>query len=355
MNITKAPELIKKLNADAIMVTSEENMHYFCSFSPSEGVIILTKNGGGIHFVDSRYTEAAQHYAKKSKLSVREIEKSFCDEINDYTAENGIKALAFEDETISYKKFNLFKEKLNADLIPAGQALNELRSVKSEGEIKLMKEAQKIAERAYTELLNHIKPGKTEKELAAYFDYLMAQNGSGGVSFDTILLTGERTSMPHGVPSDAVIKKGDFVLMDFGATYKGYHSDTTRCVAVGSYSEEMEYYYNIVLSAQLAGIDALCAGAKCRDVYYAAHNILAEKKCAQYFRHSLGHGVGLEIHEGCSASPNSTDAFKPGNITTIEPGIYIPGKFGIRIEDVFYLTEGGKENLVTLNKNLITV
>ena len=229
------------------------------------------------------------------------------------------------------------------------------RNRKEAEEIVLMKKANQIAEKSFTELLNHIEKGKTEKELAAYFDYLMAKNGSDGLSFDTILLAGKRTSMPHGVPSDNTINDGDFVLFDFGATYKGYHSDMTRTIAVGSATDEMKEAYELVLNAQIAGIKALNAGVRCADVYKAAYDVLDEKDMAQYFRHGLGHGVGLEIHEGFSASPRSNDTYEVGNVTSVEPGIYLPNKFGIRIEDVCYLSPRGRENLSNVTKSLIIV
>ena len=181
----------------------------------------------------------------------------------------------------------------------------------------------------------------------------MARNGSEGVSFDTILLTGTHTSMPHGVPSDKKIKDGDFVLFDFGATYQGYHSDMTRTIAIGNITEEMKEAYDLVLKAQLAGIKALKAGEKCADVYQAAYDVLNEKDMGKYFRHSLGHGVGLDIHEGYNASPKSNDTFEVGNVTSIEPGIYIPDKFGIRIEDLLYISPRGRENLSKVTKKLI--
>ena len=159
--------------------------------------------------------------------------------------------------------------------------------------------------------------------------------------------------MPHGVPDERKIKNGDFVLMDFGATYMGYHSDMTRTVCVGSPSDEMCKMYDLVLRAQTAGIKALEAGVKCADVYKAARNVLDNENMGDYFRHGLGHGVGLEIHEGFNASPRSGDTYEVGNVASIEPGIYLPDKFGIRIEDVCYLAPRGRENLSNITKQLI--
>ena len=340
-----ACELLKELDADALMLLNESNMHYFCGFSPSEGVVIILKNGEGLHFVDSRYTEAAENHAKETGLKVIEIKSKFTDSVKELCLKSNIKSIAFEDESISLKAYNAYKEATGCEFTAIGNRLMKMRNIKSEQELELMKKANSIAEKSLTELLNHIKPGKTEKELQAYFDYLMLQNGSDGASFSTILLTGSHTSLPHGVPSNKEIKKGDFVLIDFGATYKGYHSDMTRTFAVGSATDEMKEAYNLVLKAQLAGIEALAPNKRCADVYKAAYDVLDEKNMAQYFRHSLGHGVGLDIHEGYNAGPNSTDVFEPGNITSVEPGIYLPDKFGIRIEDVCMVTESGNEDI----------
>lgn len=354
MHIEKIVDLIKKNHSDALLLFNESNMHYACGFSPSEGIVIVTKGGKGYHIVDSRYTETAQEHSMKTGLTVVEISSSFSDEVKSIVNKHKIKSILFENETISFAQYERYAKLLeNVSFIPLGTQLMLLRNVKDIDEINLIKDANNIAEKSFLELLPEVKAGKTEKELAALFDYLMAKNGSDGVSFDTILLTGSHTSMPHGVPGERKIKDGDFVLFDFGATCQGYHSDMTRTVAVGHATDEMIECYNLVLKAQLAGIKALADGVKCADVYKASYDILQEKDMAKYFRHSLGHGVGLDIHEGYNASPKSTDTFETGNVTSIEPGIYIPGKFGIRIEDLLYISPRGRENLSKITKELI--
>ena len=354
-NINKCMDLINELSADALLLCDEANMHYICGFSPSEGIILITKSGRGVHLVDSRYTETAQNHAKESGLKVTEIKKAFTDELKKLLAEEGIKKLIFENETVSFQRYEKLANDFSLELIKLDNRLMRIRNRKSKEEIELMKQANAIAEKSFLELLNFVEEGKTERELAAQFEYIMAKNGSDGISFDTILLSGARTSMPHGVPSENRLRKGDFVLFDFGATYRGYHSDMTRTVALGSATDEMREMYYLVLKSQLAGIDALRAGAPCKEVYRAAYDVLAERNMAQYFRHGLGHGVGLEIHEGFSSSPKSNDVYEAGNITSIEPGIYLPDKFGIRIEDVLAVTENGSENLSTITKELLIV
>lgn len=352
MHTEKMMNYVKTDGADALLLLNEANMHYVCGFSPSEGMVLVTPEAM-YQLVDSRYTETALHHAKDTGVQVTEINTGFWDELAALLIKIDCKILLFEDRTVTYRQYKQLQDIFSGELRPVGNGVMELRNVKEPWEIDLMKTANRIAEKAFTELLNDVKPGKTEKELAARFDYLMALGGSQGVSFDTILLTGAHTSMPHGVPEDRVVQNGDFVLFDFGATYRGYHSDMTRTVAVGNATAEMQAAYDLVLRAQLAGIQALNADMPCKDVYRAAYDVLAAEDKAQYFRHSLGHGVGLEIHEGYNASPRSTDVYQTGNVTSVEPGIYLPDKFGIRIEDVLYLSPHGRENLSNITKKLI--
>lgn len=275
MHIDKITELANKNNADAVILLSESNMHYACGFSPSEGIVIITKNGGGYHIVDSRYTETAVEHSGETGLTVLEAAGSLSSEVEKVISKHSVKKLLFENETISYSEYKRYREVLDGvTFLPLDNQLMLLRNVKDIEEIKFIKDANNIAEKSFMELLPEVKAGKTEKELAALFDYLMAKNGSDGVSFDTILLTGTHTSMPHGVPSDRKIQDGDFVLFDFGATCKGYHSDMTRTVAVGHATDEMIETYNLVLKAQIAGIKALGDGVKCADVYTAAYDVL---------------------------------------------------------------------------------
>lgn len=355
MKIKKCLKIIDDLCCDALLLLNESNMHYLCGFSPSEGVVLLLRNGKGYHIVDSRYTEEAQNHAKETGLTVIEMQSKFSDAVAELCKKNSVKKIAFENETISLKSFNALKDATHCDFLGIDNRFMKIRNIKSDEEIEMMIEANNIAEKSFLELLNFIKIGKSEKELQAYFDYLMAKNGSDGLSFSTILLTGAHTSLPHGVPGDKKIKEGDFVLFDFGATFKGYHSDMTRTIAVRNATDEMKELYYLVLKAQLAGIRALKNGVKCADVYQAAYDVLEEKKMGKYFRHSLGHGVGLDIHEGYSSSPNSKDIYETGNATSVEPGIYIPDKFGIRIEDVCIVTENGCRNISTVDKNLLIV
>ena len=204
-------------------------------------------------------------------------------------------------------------------------------------------------------MLNFIKPGVTEKEIGLCLDYYMLRNGAEGLSFDTIALTGANTSLPHGVPGESVVKDGDFVLMDYGATYDGYHSDMTRTVCVGKPTEKMEQVYNTVLEAQLKSLEFIKAGVSGSDADKVARDIITNAGYGKMFGHSLGHGVGMEIHETPNASPSSKHIFEENMIVTVEPGIYIPDEFGVRIEDFVIVTADGCENMTKAKKSLISL
>ena len=204
-------------------------------------------------------------------------------------------------------------------------------------------------------MLNYLKPGVSERRVALELEHLIKLNGGEGVSFDLITITGKKTSLPHGVPSDDIVSEGDFFTFDIGSIFDCYHSDTTRTVAIKSADEEMKKVYDIVLKAQLAVLDSVKPGAKCSDVDKIARDIISENGYGKYFGHATGHGVGLDIHESPVVSPRSETMLKKGMIITDEPGIYLPGKFGVRIEDMLCVTDTGYKNFVSLPKELIIV
>ena len=222
-------------------------------------------------------------------------------------------------------------------------------------EVECIKKAQAIAEEAFEYILTFIKPGVTEKQIALELDFYMLSHGAEALSFETIAVTGKKTSMPHGVPDDTVVESGDFITMDFGAVYKGYHSDMTRTVAVGSVSDEQRKIYENVLQAQKSALSLLRAGEACQKADAAARDIISNAGYGKFFGHGTGHGVGVEIHEEPNLSPNYESPLKVGNVVTVEPGIYLPGKFGVRIEDMALITEDGYENLTKTPKELIVI
>jgi Xaa-Pro aminopeptidase len=231
--------------------------------------------------------------------------------------------------------------------------VDKLRETKKEKEIECIKKAQQIAEEAFAHSLELIKPAVSEKDIALALDFYMLSHGAEAVSFDTIVVSGKNSSMPHGVPTDKKIENGDFVTMDFGAVYNGYHSDMTRTVAVGEPTEKQKEIYSVVLKAQKAALSVLKAGVPCSEADKAARDVIEAAGYKEFFGHGTGHGVGIEIHEAPTLSPRSKADLGEGNVVTIEPGIYIPNEFGVRIEDMALITKDGFVNLTSCEKELI--
>lgn len=238
-------------------------------------------------------------------------------------------------------------------LEPLGEGLTRLRQIKDQDEIACLRQAQRIAEEAFDALLGQIKPGMQEKELAALLEYEMAKRGSERPSFDTILISGAKTSMPHGMPDTKPVAAGEFILVDFGAVVNGYHSDMTRTFALGSATERMRTVYSTVLAAQETGIRMLRAGVSCDQPHLAAHQVIRDAGFGDCFGHALGHCVGLEIHESPALSPRAKQHLEPGMVITVEPGIYLPGEFGVRIEDLLLIQPDGAEDLTHTPKKLL--
>ncbi len=296
---------------------------------------------------DSRYTVAS----KEANCKVN-IVSGYIDGIIDEAKKQGITALGIEEDFLTASDY--------IKLTEAGFTLTEtkgfftsLRASKTEAEIDKIQKAQNITDKAFNEILNFIKPGVTEKEVRAKLEYLMFSFGADGIAFETIIASGANGAKPHAVPSDKKIEKGEFVTLDFGARLGNYDSDMTRTIAVGEISEEMEKIYNTVLDAHNAGRDALKAGISGFDADKAARDVIENAGYGQYFSHSLGHGVGIEIHESPRLSQKSTDILKVGDIVTVEPGIYIEGFCGVRIENMYAITRDGYKNLTGSDKKLI--
>ena len=341
-----------KSSDEAILITSSENRRYFTAFPSSDGYLIVTKTDA-VFFTDSRYIEAAQ---KKCVCKVKLLTR-LSNEVKEFLTDNNVKKVYTETERLSVSLLSQLRKILSPIKVTPSQKLenliNNLRSVKDTDEIENIKKAQAIAEEAFNHILTFIKPGVTEKQIALELDFYMLSHGAEALSFETIAVTGAKTSMPHGVPDDTVVKNGDFITMDFGAVYSGYHSDMTRTVAVGFVSDEQRKIYDLVLKAQETALCVLEKGVSCAEADKAARRIIEDAGYGEYFGHGTGHGVGIEIHESPNLSPRSTQKLKRGNVVTVEPGIYLPGKFGVRIEDMALITEKGYENLTSSPKELI--
>ena len=273
--------------------------------------------------------------------------------LNEVIEKEGLRRVGFDDAYMTVRDCEKYREKLHAELVPASDLLGSLRRVKDAEEIESMIAAQRIAEKALSDIFNEIKPGVTEKEIAARLQYLMLHYGAENMSFDPIVVSGPNGSLPHGVPSEKAIQSGEFVTMDFGCIKNGYCSDMTRTVAVGSVTEEMKTVYETVLKAQLAGIAKAKAGVTGRDIDAAARKVIEDAGYGKYFGHSFGHSLGVEIHEAPNAAPMNDQPMPCGAVISAEPGIYLPGKLGVRIEDVIILGEDGCEDITLAPKELI--
>ena len=340
---------------DAAIITSDVNRRYFSGMKSSAGTVVAFRDKAYL-IIDFRYIEAATKKVKDAQVI---LQGKLFGQINELLKKHGAKTAAIESDTMTVSMLNMYKERITAAEIVSSSALSdaigELRIVKTQDEIDKMIKAQRIAEAAFENVLNFIKPGVTEKEIGLCLDYYMLKNGAEALSFDTIAITGANTSLPHGVPGDNVVKEGSFVLMDYGATYDGYHSDMTRTVCVGKPTEKMEQVYNIVLDAQLKTIAAIKEGITGHDADKVARDVITAEGYGEMFGHSLGHGVGMEIHEAPTAAPSSTRVLKENMIVTVEPGIYIPGEFGVRIEDFVIVKKDGCENMTLAKKSLISL
>ena len=248
-----------------------------------------------------------------------------------------------------------FQRELKAELLPRNKEIHQFRAIKEPWELELMKKAQQITDKSFAQVLTRLKAGMTEKQLQAELIYCLYQNGADGLAFSPIVVSGPNTSLPHGVAGDRVIQPGDFVTLDFGAAYQGYCSDMTRTVAVGFVTEEMELVYNTVLKAQQAGIDATRAGVQGKVIDGAARKVIQEAGFGQYFGHGYGHCLGMEIHEDPRCAINGEQIMEENMVASAEPGIYLPGKFGVRIEDVLIFKADGGENITHSPKNLIII
>ena len=338
---------------DGLLLTSRYSRHYGAEFDIAEGVAIVTKKGCR-YFTDSRYIESAQNGIQGFEvLCVDKI--GYNKLLNDAIADFGVTNLGYEEVYLTVAEFMGYEKALNAKLVPFNAKIAGFRGVKEDWELDNMRKAQAIADKAFAEVLPRIKVGMSELELQAELIYCMYKNGAHGLSFDPIVVSGPNTSMPHGVAGERKIQAGDFITMDFGTLYNGYCSDMTRTVAVGFVTEEMEKVYNTVLEAQKAGLAITKAGTIGQEIDGAARKLIADAGYGDYFGHGYGHSLGLEIHENPSPNARNTEPMPLHAVASAEPGIYLPGKFGVRIEDSVIYTEDGYENLCTSPKNLIIV
>ncbi|MGN0627640.1 MAG: M24 family metallopeptidase [Oscillospiraceae bacterium] len=339
---------------DAALITSEVNRRYYTGFVSSAGALLVTREKA-VLLLDSRYVEAG---GKKVTDAEVVLMTDMARQLNELFEEYKVKTVGIESGYMTVESLYSLRKVLSAQMLDDPR-LNSIilkhRCVKSEEEMAEIRAAQAITDKTFIHMLDLIKPGVSEKDLQLELDYYMLRNGATGLAFETILAAGANGSMPHAVPSDNVIKEGDFVTMDFGAAHNGYCSDMTRTVAVGKITEEQEKVYNLVLDAQLAAIDAVRAGVPCNSIDKVARDMIYGAGYEGRFGHGLGHSLGLEIHENPRFSMLCSDITEVGTVMSVEPGIYLDGRFGVRIEDIVMITENGCEVITKSEKKLITL
>ena len=352
-NLQKIQASVAASGLDGLLLMDDKNIFYAIGFRPTDSALIITRDHARF-ITDSRYIEAAEMASDRAcqvVMSTRAHKLTEC--MAEYIGERGVRTLGFEEDFLSYAQYGSLSGKLSAAMVPAHSIIHQLRQSKSSAELDSLIAAQRIAERALDYVLGIIRPGISEREVAAELTYRMLLYGGEGNSFDPIVVCGAKGSMPHGVPGDELISDGDFVTMDFGTLKNGYCSDMTRTVAVGRVTDEMRRVYDTVYAAQAAGIAAARPGARGCDIHNAAAKVIEDAGYGEYFGHGFGHSLGLDIHESPSANTANDQPMPEGAVISAEPGIYLPGRFGVRIEDVLYLTGDGNIDITKARRELI--
>jgi Xaa-Pro aminopeptidase len=339
---------------DGLIVLQPENRRWVSGFTGSSGVVVVGRQGQPVFLTDFRYTQQAGKQCRGYEI-VRHGQQLTAD-IKAVLERLEIKKLGFEKDYITVGQHAKWTSEMEGiELIPLEDILLDLRAVKDPEELELLAQAAAIGDKAFTHILGFLRPGLSERRVALELERHMQDLGASGPSFDTIVASGVRSSMPHGVASEKLLEENDFITMDFGCVYKGYCSDMTRTVVLGKASPRQREIYEIVLEAQLAGVEGIRAGITGKEADSVARDIIAAKGYGEHFGHGLGHGVGLAIHESPRAGATSEDILAVNNLVTVEPGIYLPDWGGVRIEDTVVVQEGGCRNLMTSAKELIEI
>ncbi len=334
---------------------STVSRRYLTGFSSSDGVLHVGKDFVRL-YLDSRYYEMALLAREQGQIPA-EVEIKGMVFATEFAAARTVgktRRVYLEDLRLTHGEWKRMEMRFpDCEFLPLGRRLEEMRIIKSEEEIRRIAAAQALAEEAFQCLLPRLEAGRSEISVAAELEYYMKLHGAENPSFATICVSGTRSSLPHGTPTQALLEQGSFITLDFGCMLDGYASDMTRTVCLGKASDSMKKVYRTVLSAQLAGIAAVKSGVRGKDVDRAARRVIESAGYGEYFGHSTGHGIGLEVHESPSAAPKTETVLPAGSVISVEPGIYLPGKFGVRIEDLVVVREGGSENLNHTSKELL--
>ena len=346
-----------KLKADSILITSNINRLYLSGFNSSYGFIVIFKDIAYL-LVDFRYFEAAKKEVKDMEVL---LFNNIKETLSKLMKDKNISSLSYENEGISLGRsleLNEFFKSINVDIINdinVDKIINQMRMIKSNDELKKIKESQRLTDESFNYIINRIRQGMTEREIALDIEFFMRKNGADRTAFDFIIASGENTSMPHAVPTNKVINDGDLVTMDIGSVLDGYNSDMTRTVAMNAIDNEKKKVYDLVLDAQIKALNAVKSGIECSYVDKIARDTIYNAGYNGCFGHATGHSVGLEVHERPSLSPNDKTILKENMVITIEPGIYIENKFGVRIEDMVVIKKDNCTNFTSSTKELIVL
>lgn len=348
--IEKTREKLMEKNIDAILITNPINRKYMTGFTGTAGIALITEKEA-LFITDFRYVEQAKEQAPH--FTIIEHKELIELEIADQLKQLQVKRLGFETAHVTHAAYERYKDVLHVELVPVKNIIEDIRLVKSENELNIIKKAAEIVDDAFLHILDYIKPGVKEVEIANELEFYMRKKGATSSSFDIIVASGHRSALPHGVASNKVIEHGELVTMDFGAYYNNYCSDITRTVAVGEISQTLKTVYHTVEHAQSLGVEQIKAGMTGKDADAICRDYINEQGFGDNFGHSTGHGLGMEVHEGPGLTPKSTITLKPGMVVTVEPGVYLSNVGGCRIEDDIVITENGNRRLTNAPKHLI--
>lgn len=354
-NQEKIFQIMEKKKVDAVLIACRYNRRYLSGFSGDTGYLYISPQQQ-VLMTDSRYTTWAKNESHGVGIFEVSGQMPYQKKVRELLISDGAAAIGFEDTKMLYADVDKFRDEARAvQWIPLGYAVDEIRRIKTEEELHKLKISETIADTAFSSILKELRPGITEIEVALMLENEMRRQGAEGISFETIVASGLNSAMPHAVPTRKRLGDGDFVTMDFGCIYEGYCSDMTRTVVIGKADNRQREIYETVLRAQTEGVKAVRAGISGKEPDKIARDIIAKAGYGKYFGHSLGHSVGLYIHEEPRLSPNEESILRENMVITVEPGIYIPGFGGVRIEDMVIIKENGCENLTHSNKELIEI
>jgi Xaa-Pro aminopeptidase len=347
LRVQKLRQAMQDNNVEAMFIKSPINRRYLTGFTGSAGYVLITHHEAYL-LTDFRYMTQAPQQAEG--YTVVEHGPKVMESIKELLSANKIDQLGFEQDDVSYSEYTSFSAQLQPEvtLVPVSGLVEQLRMFKDAEELQIMQRAADLADATFSHILNVVKPGMTERQVDLEMEFYMLSHGATASSFDTIVASGERSSLPHGVASERVIEGNEFITFDFGALLDGYCSDLTRTIALGSPNPQLKEIYDIVLEAQLHTLAHIKSGMTGREADALARDIITKYGYGEQFGHSTGHGLGMEVHESPRLSKLSDDILQPGMVVTVEPGIYLPGIGGVRIEDDIVITETG---IVILTKS----